>query len=88
MTFIILGFIIVLLFRNATTPRYTIQFDVGGGTHIPSQKVMKNEKIERPEDPEKEGYVFLGWYYQEESFDFDTMITQDMELEAHWRKIG
>ena len=41
-------------------------------------------KISRPEDPVLEGYTFFGWYLNEEEFDFEKEITQDIVLEARW----
>ena len=34
--------------------------------------------------PEKNGYVFAGWYLSDEMFDFGTEIIQDITLTAHW----
>jgi len=32
----------------------------------------------------KDGYTFLGWYYDNEEFDFSKPITEDITLEAKW----
>lgn len=33
-----------------------------GGTKVPSQSLEKGEFVNRPLDPSKDGYVFVGWY--------------------------
>lgn len=44
-----------------------------------------NTPIEMPEEPEKTGYEFKGWYYNNKEFDFENyQITQDIQLIAHW----
>lgn len=43
--------------------------------------------LNQPENPTKEGYFFMGWYYQGSLFDFDTVIDQDYELIATFELI-
>lgn len=79
---IILG--IILLLNNKT---YTVNFDTKGGTSVESQSVKKNGVATEPENPIKEGYIFLGWYLSEESttkYDFGTKVTEDITLIAKW----
>ena len=47
---------------GAATQTYTAQFDTNGGSAVDKVKTDKNGKIERPADPTKEGYIFVGWY--------------------------
>ncbi|GCA66797.1 hypothetical protein KGMB01110_12330 [Mediterraneibacter butyricigenes] len=52
-------------------------------------EVKFGEKVSKPEDPEKEGYTFAGWYTEEEltnAYDFDQEVTEDMYLYAKWTK--
>ncbi|MCL2287738.1 MAG: InlB B-repeat-containing protein, partial [Candidatus Bathyarchaeota archaeon] len=39
-----------------------------------------------PEDPVREGYLFLGWFLGDAVFDFDTPIVDDVTLTAHWKE--
>ncbi len=39
-----------------------------------------------PQDPEIEGYTFVEWQYNGETFDFATPITSDMEITAIWER--
>ncbi len=63
---------------------YTITFDTDGGTAIDSEKVTHNEKVSRPNDPEKTGYTFDNWYLNDEVFDFDTNITSNLTIKAKY----
>ncbi len=83
---IIVIIIFFLLVRGCTNKIYTVTFDSSGGSIIESIKVRKNEKINMPTDPKKKGYSFVGWYYENKLFDFNTKITKDMTLKAHWTK--
>ena len=40
----------------------TVQFSPNGGTAVPEQQVFFGEKIQKPEDPSRDGYQFVGWY--------------------------
>ncbi len=67
---------------------YVITFDTNGGSTMNAMVVKENGKLEKPEDPTREGYIFDGWYYKGELFDFDTEITEDIKLEARWSLVG
>lgn len=57
------------------------------GETVTEVEVADGELVAKPENPEKEGYVFLGWYAGEELFDFNTAITEEIRLEARFEKI-
>ena len=40
-----------------------------------------------PVDPEKEDYRFDGWYLGDVKYDFNTVITGDLELVAKWKQV-
>lgn len=72
---------------TAIRPTYTVEFKVAGGSEVLKIKVRQGGKIEQPEDPVKEGFVFGGWYSDEEftkPFDFDAPITSKTTLYAKW----
>lgn len=67
-------------------PKYTITFITNSDTVIPSQEVVKGEKIIKPLDPKKEGHEFLGWYIDEEKWIFNGyVVTENITLEAKWK---
>ena len=66
---------------------FTVFFDSNGGSSVESQKVTRDGKAERPDDPTREGYNFAGWYRDQEltsEYDFDTPVTADITLYARW----
>jgi len=69
---------------------FTVTFDTVGGTEIASQEVDNGGKVTRPEDPEKDGYVFSGdWLYGSFVWNFDVdIVTEDMTLLADWIEIS
>ena len=68
--------------------RYNITFETNGGTILSAQSVLENEKIEQPETPVKEEYLFEGWFKEAECeniWDFETdTVTTDITLYAKW----
>lgn len=70
--------------------RHTVSFNSNGGTEVPSYNyVVNNSTIKEPLEPSKTGYVFDGWYYNDELFDFQNFkIESDITLVAHWSLIN
>ena len=70
---------------------YDITFYSQGGTAVSAQRVVEGGCIEEPEAPEREGYVFKGWYTSSTctgaSFDFSTPVTRVYNLYAKWVEI-
>ena len=71
-------------------PTYTVTFDTDGGNAIDAATVTEGKKVPAP-TPEKYtdefDYEFLGWYYGETAWDFDTPITGDITLVAKWKEV-
>lgn len=47
---------------SSETEQYTVIFESNGGSVGEKQTVADGQKVSRPEDPTKEGFVFEGWY--------------------------
>ena len=74
---------------GTATQTYTAQFDTNGGSAVGKVKTDKNGKIERPADPTKEGYIFVGWYSDSKltkPFDFSAELTANSTLYAKWKE--
>lgn len=57
----------------------TVRFETNGGTEIPNQTVQYGEKVQRPEDPVREGFHVEGWYKDidlKNPWDFETDTVQ------------
>jgi len=83
--------VIILVFYGVANNGYTITFDSRGGTDVPIQTdVMYGEYVAEPEPPTREGYVFTGWYSDENcryEWDMDqTQVSQSMTLYAGWEE--
>ena len=71
----------------------TVTFDSAGGSPVEPQSVPQGQPAQRPADPVKEGYTFIGWYdkndldnkyYNMPEWNFRYSVTGDMELVAQW----
>ena len=69
---------------------YTVGFNTNGGSPTPESVVVnRGELLERPEDPERAGYEFGGWYYDGKAWDFESdTVKSNMTLTAYWRHYG
>lgn len=73
-----------------TETKHEVKFVTGGVAteEIPSQYVEDGKYAVEPEDPEADGYLFLGWCSDEElnnCFEFkETPIEKDTTLYAYW----
>ncbi len=81
----LIALIVVLVLIKGCSKVYTVTFDTDGGSKIKSVKVKDGEKVDRPDDPTREGYIFDDWYLEDSIFDFDTKITKDITLIAYWK---
>ncbi len=73
---------------NNETPevqRYTVTFDSNGSEAVEAQVVEKNQMVEEPQAPVREGYVFDAWYDGSEKWIFaEFVVTKDVTLTAKW----
>ena len=81
---VLIGVALFFYLRNNKT--YTVTFDTNGGGKVIEQKVKKGEMIVKPNDPTKEGYIFIEWDYKGTIFDFTTKVDKDIVLEAVWKQ--
>ena len=62
---------------------YTVTFDSDGGSAVAEQKVLNSPAV-KPADPKKDGYDFVGWYLGDMRYTFDSNVTSNITLKAHW----
>lgn len=70
------------------TEAKTVTFDVQGGSEIAAQQVQTGKLAVRPENPERVGYAFAGWYTSADTsgseYDFTAAVNDDVTLYAKW----
>ena len=62
----------------------TVTFDSDGGTLVPAQYLAKGMKAVEPDDPQKGGYKFEGWYIDSELYDFKEPVNSNIGLTAKY----
>ena len=69
----------------------TVTFDSDGGSAVEPQSVPQGQQVQRPADPIKDGYTFIGWYNKADlqyinlpEWNFDYPVFENMELVAQW----
>jgi hypothetical protein len=82
--------------NDETTKTFTVTFDSDGGTSVASQTVNEGSKATKPTDPVKENdvgglylgtppdYTLIGWFNGSTQWDFNSPVTSNMTLKAHW----
>ena len=64
---------------------YTVTFDSDGGTEFNEQNVRHGNKANAPGTPAREDSRFIGWYYGETLWDFNTdTVTSNIILKAKY----
>ncbi|MBQ9627504.1 MAG: InlB B-repeat-containing protein, partial [Treponema sp.] len=73
---------------DVVAAKYSVTFDTDGGTAVQAQTVESGKTAVRPEDPEKVGFVFCGWFKSDLSgaFDFEKPVTSNVTVKAKWEK--
>ena len=83
--------IVILVLYGVANNGYVVTFDSKGGTDVAPQEAMYADYVVEPENPYREGYVFTGWYSDENCiylWDMENgQISQSMTLYAGWEKI-
>ncbi|MDE7267256.1 MAG: BspA family leucine-rich repeat surface protein, partial [Lachnospiraceae bacterium] len=79
--------------KGESTKYYTVTFRLSGyGSNITNTGVKEGSTLEKPQDPQADGYTFTGWYKDQSctvlwDFDKDT-VQSDTTLYAGWAKNG
>ena len=66
--------------------KYTLTYESNGGTEYKKETYNRNTTVDIDKKPEKEGYVFEGWYEDEELTKYveEVMMTQNITVYAKW----
>lgn len=85
-----IGIVVLLAFLFTgcpPVPKHSVTFNSDGGTAVTEQTVVDGLTATKPDNPEKEGYEFLGWYLNDQAYDFTKPVTSDLTLKAKWKQI-
>ena len=63
--------------------KYSVTYKIDNEIYT-SQQIDYNTKAEKPAEPEKRGHTFQYWMLGNEEFNFDTLITDNIELTAYF----
>ena len=69
-----------------------VTFDSDGGSSVEKQTILKGEAADRPTNPTKSGYTFMGWYKVTDGvvsdtlypFGADATLEANLQLKAKW----
>ena len=67
--------------------KYTVTFNVNGGSTVAAQTVINGNKAAKPADPTRSGYWFAGWYTSTaytSAYNFDTAVSANTTVYARW----
>ena len=69
----------------------TITYSTDGGETIVTKSVSEGSSFELPEEPTRDGYVFKGWYLEDENNLLNPgdsiSVTENLEIKAKWVKL-
>ena len=66
---------------------FRVSFNTTGGSELADVEIRHDETLEKPDDPTREGFNFVGWYEDETlttEYNFDTKVTDHLTLYAKW----
>lgn len=85
---VVLSIVVLAVFLTACNggKGYTVSFNSMGGSPVADITVGRKDPITLPENPQKEGYDFVGWFLEENgSTEFSDSIPSDnITLYAKW----
>ena len=72
-------------FRAVWGALVTIKYNNGKADS--SKAYYLDDVLSTPETPTKEGNKFLGWFVDDEEYDFSTRLTHNIVIEAKWEEL-
>lgn len=65
---------------------FNVTFKDIDGSVLKIENVLNGSSVAKPGDPVKEGYVFIGWFVNDLPYDFENVVTSDLELIAKFEE--
>ncbi len=77
----------IFIITGCSSKELTVTINKDNGEEATKLIVLKNELVSMPEQPIKNGYMFIYWVNEsEEKFDFNIPIKKDTTIKALWVK--
>ncbi|MDN0062206.1 InlB B-repeat-containing protein [Mediterraneibacter glycyrrhizinilyticus] len=74
---------------------WSVRFEVQGEVEVPGEQIVLDGTLaEIPQEPEREGHIFLGWFSDpgetdvRQAWDFWRPVESDITLYAGWHPVG
>lgn len=67
--------------------KFRVAFNSNGGGNVPSKEVINGKKVDKPTDPVRKDYAFVGWYTDancNNRYEFDSRVIENITLYAKW----
>ncbi len=82
---VLFAIIIVAGCDNGSSESYKVTFVYDNGSSDVIKEVNKGETVLMPLQPEKEDYEFIGWYLENEEYDFSSPVVNDLIIKARYQ---
>jgi len=76
--------ICLFAFKDEEKATYIVRFNSNGGNAISEQVVEEGNSATKPQDPIRDGYIFIEWLLNGRSYDFNSIVDKDITLSAKW----
>ena len=80
---------VTMHFKEPSVAMHKVHFETGDGSAIEDMEVIEGDLLTKPDDPFLEGFVFTGWYLDDERtilYDFQQSVVSDLTLYAGWQE--
>lgn len=84
--FICIFVILIVVSKIYYNNKLTVSFETGTEEIFITRYVKKNNKVKEPSTPVKEGFIFKEWQLNGESYNFDSIVKDNIVLTAKWVK--
>lgn len=66
--------------------KYNVYFNSNGGSSVQSQIIEEGQHASKPQNPSRDGYNFIEWTLNNETYDFSKTVNSNITLVAKWQK--
>ena len=74
----------ILIVAKFEKTRIIITYDLNGGTGVKEVEINKGEIPNKPKNPTRFGYDFVGWSINDEGYNFDKPLYSDTTIKANY----